>query len=314
MTLLIAFAAVVALALLAYYLVEMRRDAIRERLFVGVMDGEAREVSLWKDAADLLQIEALQDLLAHSPLARALQLRMRRANLRMAMLPFVFLVTVGAAVSSAIVYLLFPQAWASLVAFLAVPVLTWLTLSAFAAWRVRALEMQLPAFVTQTLTTLAAGGTPLAAVRNAAQNSAQPLAGSMAELVTAMELGVPPVQAWRDWAEHWDSPSCRLLSTGVRIKWEAGGEMSQILSYVLDLLEGRRRMELRIETLTSQAKFSSIILISLPFVIGFITYAFNPGLFDEMLIDPLGRRLVIGAGLLMVVGFFWMRRIARLET
>ena len=51
---------VIALVLLAYYLVESQRDRTRERLFAGMFDDEEREVSLWRDAADLLQIEALQ--------------------------------------------------------------------------------------------------------------------------------------------------------------------------------------------------------------------------------------------------------------
>jgi tight adherence protein B len=146
------------------------------------------------------------------------------------------------------------------------------------------------------------------------RNAPAPLGLSMQELVRRLELGVAPVRAWRDWAEGWDSPACRLLSTAVRIKWDAGGEMSTMLGYVLDQLESRRRMELRIDTLTSQARFSAVILISLPFVIGFITYSFNPDLFQEMLADPIGRRALVIAGGLMVLGFFWLRRIARLES
>jgi tight adherence protein B len=133
-------------------------------------------------------------------------------------------------------------------------------------------------------------------------------------LVRRLELGVPAVQAWRDWAESWNSAACRLLSTAVRIKWDAGGEMSTLLAYVLDQLESRRRMELRIRTLTAQARLSAVILVALPFVIGLITYSFNPDLFHEMLADPVGRRALLVTAALMALGYLWLRRIARLES
>jgi tight adherence protein B len=302
------------LALFAWYLWITRMDAQRERLMAGVFDTDEQEVSLWKDAADLLQLTALQNLLSRSPFARALQRRLQHSGLRITLAGAVVLVTVIAAIAAGAVFSLTRRPDFAVGAFLLVVGLAWVGLSELAARRVRALELQLPAFVTQMITTLGGGGTALAAVRNAARNAPAPLGPSMQELVRRLELGVAPVRAWRDWAEGWDSPACRLLSTAVRIKWDAGGEMSTMLGYVLDQLESRRRMELRIDTLTSQARFSAVILISLPFVIGFITYSFNPDLFQEMLADPIGRRALVIAGGLMVLGFFWLRRIARLES
>jgi tight adherence protein B len=306
--------ALAGLALFAWYLWITRMDAQRERLMAGVFDTVEQEVSLWKDAADLLQLTALQNLLARSPFARALQRRLQHSGLRLTLAGTVVLVTVVAAIAAGAVFSFTRRPDFAVGAFLVAIALAWVGLSELAARRVRALELQLPAFVTQMITTLGGGGTALAAVRNAARNAPAPLGPSMQELVRRLELGVAPVRAWREWADGWDSPACRLLSTAVRIKWDAGGEMSTMLGYVLDQLESRRRMELRIDTLTSQARFSAVILISLPFVIGFVTYSFNPDLFDEMLADPIGQKALMAAGGLMVFGFFWLRRIARLEN
>jgi tight adherence protein B len=279
----------------------------------GVFDTDEQDVSLWRDAADLLQLNALQRLLARSPLARALQQRLERSGLPLSLTGTVLLATVLAATAAGTALSLTRRPDYAVATFLAVVMLAWIGLSALAARRVRALELQLPAFVTQMITTLGAGGTALAAVRNAAKNAPAPLGPSMQNLVRRLELGVAPVRAWREWAEGWNSPACRLLSTAVRIKWDAGGEMSTMLGYVFDQLESRRRMELRIDTLTSQARLSSVILMALPFVIGFITYSFNPDLFEEMLADPIGQKALLIAGGLMVLGFFWLRRIARLQ-
>lgn len=306
--------AAAAVGLFAWYLWITRLDAQRERLMAGVFDAPAQDVSLWKDAADLLQLAALQRLLSRSPLARALQQRLQRIGVPLGLAAFALVVTLVTLVACVVTYLLTDRLYLALIPLLVVPSITWITLSMLATHRARALELQLPSFVTQMITTLGAGGTPLAAVRNAARNAPAPLGPSMNELIRRLEIGAPPVEVWREWAEGWNSPACRLLSTALRIKWDAGGEMSTMLGYVLDQLESRRRMELRILTLTSQARLAAIVLMALPFVIGFITYTFNPDLFHEMLADPIGQRALLIAGVLMVFGFFWLRRIARLES
>lgn len=307
-------AGAVALAAAIWYLHEMRMDAARERLLSGVLDEPREEVSLWRDALDLLQVTAVQSLLVRSIFARLLQRRMYQAGVTWSLPKLVFAVVVTATLVAASAYLLWRRPEISLGAALVTIAAGWMILGALARWRIGRLEHQLPGFVTQTIANLRSGGTPLTAVRNAAAHAPSPMAPAMRELVRALELGVPAVQAWREWAERWESKSCRLLSTGVRIKWETGGEMSGILEYVLDALESRRRMDLRIATRTAQARLSTWVLIALPFVIGLLTYAFNPKLFDEMLADPIGRQALAYTGGLMLIGFFWLRRIARLEN
>jgi len=306
--------AAAAIGLFAWYLWITRLDAQRERLMAGVFDEQAQDVSLWKDAADLLQVAALQRLLSRSPLARKLQERLQRVGVRLTLAGFVLAVAAAALLAFLVTWLLTGRLELGLLAALAVIVITWIVLAAVSARRVRQLELQLPSFVTQMITTLGAGGTPLAAVRNAARNSPAPLGPSMNTIIRRLEIGAAPMDVWREWADGWNSPACKLLSTALRIKWDAGGEMSTMLGYVLDQLESRRRMELRVLTVTSQARLAAIVLIALPFVIGFITYSFNPRLFHEMLADPIGQKALMLAGALMVLGFFWLRRIARLES
>lgn len=313
-TLMLLILVAAAVGLFAWYLWITRLDAQRERLMAGVFDEQAQDVSLWKDAADLLQVAALQRLLSRSPLARKLQERLLRAGVPLSLAAFVLAVGAAAALALIIALLLAGRLDVGLIALLAVLAVTWVALSMVSSNRVRKLELQLPSFVTQMITTLGAGGTPLAAVRNAARNAQAPLGPSMNHLIRRLEIGAPPIEVWREWAEGWNSPACKLLSTALRIKWDAGGEMSTMLGYVLDQLESRRRMELRVDTLTAQARLASIVLLALPFVIGFITYSFNPDLFNEMLADPIGQKALLAAGALMVLGFFWLRRIARLES
>ncbi len=310
---LLLLAGVLLAAVLLWYRHESRVDAARERLLAGVFDEPAEEVSLWKDALDLLQVTALQALLERSPFTRTLQRRLHRAGVRAALPAVVMGAVAASAAGAGIAHAVLGQLAVTLGTAVGVVALGWLGLRAVAAWRVSRLDAQIPAFVTQMIASLRSGGTPLGAVVNASRHAPVPVGPAMLEVVRALELGRPAVQVWREWAERWGSKPCHLLSTGIRIKWETGGELSGILEYVLDALESRRRMDLRIATRTAQARLSTWVLIALPFLIGLFTYAFNPKLYDEMMADPIGQKALMFTAALMVVGFFWLRRIARLD-
>ncbi len=312
MVFLVALAVVVVLAGL-WVRHDIRTENLRDRLLAGHEEALADDTPLWRDALELFQVEKLRRLLDRSPYARSFQNLLFRAGLPQSLPRAVFVLIVAGSVVGAGLWIGFRRIDFSLGGALGLIVVLLLVLRGYAHHRVERLERQLPGLVAQMIANLRSGSTPLASVRNASRHAPKPVGPSMGEVVHAMELGRPAADAWRDWAARWDSPACRLLSTGVRIKWETGGEMSSILEFILDALESRRRMELRIQTLTAQARLSTWVLLALPFVIGLITWSLNPTLFEEMLADPTGQDALAACGVLMIVGYFWLRRIANLR-
>ena len=304
--------AAVAIAVLAYR-ESLRGERLRERLSIEPPE-ETDDGSLWRDAADLLQIEQLQALLERSPLTRQFAERLVRSNLPLSLGRALFVVVVSTSVAVALALVFQRTLWLPIAALVAVPLLLWLVLDAYAERRVHRIDRQLPAFVTQMLAALRTGGTPLSSLQTAARISPQPLGGTLQGLLDALQLGVAPAQAWRDWAIRCGGTHCELLATGVRLKWEAGGQMTSMLEHILESMQSRERMILRVRTLTAQARLAGYVLTVLPLLFMLFTYYRNPRIFSFMLSDPVGvNALWIGGGLL-VVGFFWMRRLARLDV
>lgn len=301
------------LYLLVDYFREARRDRTRERLMAGVNDTEEEEVSLWGDAADLLQLAAIRRVLEDSALARRFDHLLKKSGLPLPLLQACALVLAVSGSGVGVAYALIPYPAAAALALLALPLLLWFALAQRAAYRTRQLDGQLPALISHFITTLRSGGTPIQAMQSAAQSAPSPLRESMADLLHTIQIGVPAMQAWRDWALFWNTRPTQMLSLGVRLKWEAGGQMTAILSHILESLEFHRRMELRVMTITAQAKLSAYILTGLPFVVGLMTYTIRPALFEHMISDDFGRKALMFTGVLMAVGFVWLRKIARLE-
>ena len=59
---------------------------------------------------------------------------------------------------------------------------------------------------------------------------------------------------------------------------------------------------------------SAVILGALPFLIALVLLLVNPGYLTPLFHQTLGLVMVTLAGVLMLVGFVWMKRIVRVEV
>ncbi|ROH85332.1 hypothetical protein ED236_10790 [Pseudomethylobacillus aquaticus] len=295
------------------YLVTARTDALRDRLLAGQELGPDDSGSLWSDAADLLHLAEVREMLYRSYLLRQIDIRLKRADLPLSLPGYVGLLLLFTLLASVVAWFYMAQLWMIALAAVLTPLLGWLILMQLAARRQKRHDDQLPAMISSFITTLRSGGTPMTALQSVAKHGRDPIAGSMLSVADALQLGRPPNQAWQEWAEYWDTRATRLLARGVRIKWEAGGQMTSMLQHILDTLEFRKRMELRVSALTAQAKLSAWVLSALPILLALLGYHFRPDLMEAMVNDSFGQKLLFAAAGLNVVGFFWLRRIAKLR-
>lgn len=312
-TLFLILTAIIITSLLALYFWDVRRERARERLVAGMLETEEAEVSLWRDAADLLQLETIQELLRNSKLTQQLdyQLKLAAAPLSLlASITLIVIVTVGVA---AIGYVLLKAWWASVAGLVLTPFLLFSFLKFMANRRVAKHDSQLPGMVAQMITSLRSGGTPMQAMQSVAQNGPSPVRESIASLLHDIQVGRSGPQAWRDWATFWNTRSANLLALAIRLKWDTGGQMVNILEHVLTTMEFHRRMELRVQTITAQARLGSYFLSGTPFLLGAIMYSVRPEPIDSMIADPIGIKIIWAGIGLLVVGFFWLRRLGKLE-
>lgn len=314
--LLLSIVAVVLVYLIYDYLESSRREKIIERITTGLDTSyqDTSSDSMWTGAMDLVQLEAVRSLVYSSAISRAFDLALRRAGFKIGLMQAIFIVVVVSSVSSAIVYAYFKNVSAALGALFVFPILVWLVVSHFAEKRQSEMDKQLPALINSLINTMRAGGTPVQALMASSENAPNPLKESMTEVLNFIQLGRPPVLAWKEWSDFWDTKDTKLLSSGIRLKWDSGGQMTSVLEHIYDTLEFRRRMELKVSTLTAQAKLSSWILSALPFLLALITYLYRPDLFDVMLNDKRGTSILIYVVISTIIGFLWLRHIAKLRS
>jgi tight adherence protein B len=65
---------------------------------------------------------------------------------------------------------------------------------------------------------------------------------------------------------------------------------------------------------SAEGKLSAIILIALPFFIaGWLQFS-NPKYLATLFIDPIGKVMILGAVMLMIIGIFVMKKMVTIEV
>jgi tight adherence protein B len=103
------------------------------------------------------------------------------------------------------------------------------------------------------------------------------------------------------------------VSEGIQIHREVGGDIAEIIDSVTDTIRSRNQIRRRIRSLSAEGRISAIVLVVLPIALFVIISLVNPAYIGELTTSSLGRTLIMGAVVGMVVGIVWIKRIIRLE-
>lgn len=140
-----------------------------------------------------------------------------------------------------------------------------------------------------------------------------PVGEEFRRIADALKFGKTLDVALWDAAERLDTPEFNFFVISLAIQQETGGNLTETLQNLSEILRKRRQMKLKIKALSSEAKASAYIIGALPFVMFFIILAINPDYMMTLFRDPRGIMMTIGGGIWMSIGFFVMWKMVRFE-
>jgi len=142
---------------------------------------------------------------------------------------------------------------------------------------------------------------------------ADPVGFEFRHISDCVKFGQPLEEALWETARRLDTPEFKFFVISISVQRETGGNLSEALGNLSDILRRRRQMGLKIKAMSSEAKASAIILGSLPFIMFGIIFAMNPEYEMALFNDPRGQ-MMLGAGLgIMSLGILVMNKMVRFE-
>jgi tight adherence protein B len=105
----------------------------------------------------------------------------------------------------------------------------------------------------------------------------------------------------------------RLLVSSVLLQRETGGNLIEILANIADTVRSRFVFQAKVRAMTSEAKFSAVILGGLPLGVSAMILVINPEYLQPLFTDPIGNLLLAYTMVSYTVGIFLMRDMSNVE-
>ncbi len=109
-------------------------------------------------------------------------------------------------------------------------------------------------------------------------------------------------------ASRMDSKDLEWVVSAIDINRDTGGNLSEILQKVSMTIRERARIGRQVRTLTAEGRLSARILLILPFAMLLWQWRVNPDNLAK-LTEGIGLIFLAIAGVLLVLGSLWVRRI-----
>jgi tight adherence protein B len=181
--------------------------------------------------------------------------------------------------------------------------------------RVREFEQQLPDAIDMLVSAMRAGYSFQAATQFIGEEIIDPLGPEFARFYDEQRLGIDVRTALVGMQGRVDSLDLKMFVTAVLIQRETGGNLGEVLSSLADLIRQRIAMRGQIQTLIAEPKLSARFLAVLPVVVFLILSAINPHFFQPMMAEgSLGRAILTGTAVSVVIGYMIMMRIADVDV
>ncbi|RYZ11127.1 MAG: type II secretion system F family protein [Alphaproteobacteria bacterium] len=140
-----------------------------------------------------------------------------------------------------------------------------------------------------------------------AKESPQPLAGEFQVVVDAIAMGVDVPQALDRMYQRTPIQEVNFFNIVLNIQQKAGGNLSEALGNLSNVLRSRKLLREKIKALSSEAKASAMIIGALPIIVMLLVYFTTPAYIMTLFTTDLGHLILLIAGVLMGMGIYIMR-------
>ena len=310
---LLAFCLVV---LLFYYITRNRSTDIFHRLRRHHLDDSPKKEEVTEDLLRRLYryIKRSAKPFVTWNIAQKLELKIKQAGLPLLGAEFIIIALLGSLLAGLFVYMLFLDRSLAIAAALIVPLLMWLAVLMKISKRSQAFTEQLGDCLTTTANALRAGYSFQQAMEVIAKEMEPPISDEFAHVTTDISMGVTLETALEQMNKRVGSADFDLVVTAVLIQREVGGNLAQILDTISDTINERIRMKREVLALTAQGRLSAMVLMALPFVTAGAMYTMNRDALMMLFEEPMGRMLVAGSVVLMIIGFVIIQKIVDIDA
>ncbi|MCG3137166.1 MAG: hypothetical protein HJJLKODD_01009 [Phycisphaerae bacterium] len=180
--------------------------------------------------------------------------------------------------------------------------------------RMKRFNSQLPEVFELLSQSLRAGHSLAAGIALVADQLPDPVGIEFSRVRAEQDLGIKIEEALEHLAERVDLLDLRMFVTAVNIQRQTGGNLTEIMDNIGEVIRDRIRILGQVRALTAEGRLSGLVLIALPLVILLLLFQINPEHPKMLMNTHNGQWLMATALVMQVLGIFFIRKIVNIRV
>lgn len=157
-------------------------------------------------------------------------------------------------------------------------------------------------------------GMPLGdCLRVLAVEGQEPVRSEFRTVVADQTMGVPVHEAVQRLADRVALPETNFLAIVITIQSRAGGNLTEALSNLSNVLRERKKMRAKIRAMSAEAKASGGIIGALPPIVASVLFLTSPDYVGLLFSTLAGNIVLIASGCWMLIGVLVMRKMINFD-
>ena len=177
--------------------------------------------------------------------------------------------------------------------------------------RAKALEAQLPDALSLMAASVEGGQTFQRAIDMYRHDARPPLSTELDRVMAEVRLGSDMVVALENMADRCGVNDLQWAVEAVRIQQGTGGRLGPILYTLANFMRMRHEVRREVQTLSAEGRMSGYVLFGLPIFLAVAIEVEDPTYLSPML-HGIGLIVLMGAGVLMAIGWFIVRKMVNI--
>jgi len=182
------------------------------------------------------------------------------------------------------------------------------------AARMSQFEEQFPEGLDLMARALRAGHAFQTALGMAGDELKAPVGPEFRKTFEQQNYGLPLREALMQLSERVPNMDVRFFVTAVLIQRETGGNLSEILDNLSNVVRERFKIRRQIRVHTAHGRFTGFVLLALPAFLGLALSLINPEHMNTLFRERVGQTLLIATIVLETAGFVWIRQVIKIEV
>jgi tight adherence protein B len=173
---------------------------------------------------------------------------------------------------------------------------------------------QLPDNLQVLASALRAGHSLVGALSVVVDDCPSPSRAEFRRIIADEQLGVPLEEAFGVVVRRMENTDLQQVALVAALQRETGGNTAEVLDRVTETVRDRVALQRMIKTLTAQGRMSRWVVSGLPVALLAAITLINPEYIRPLYVEPLGRALLVLAGLMVVSGSLVIKRIVDIKV